>query len=75
MNANPAVILGLIAVVVLIAIAGVILLERLRPGDSKPSRGHIRASAAAVSVVSVASSAGSSAASSCGGASGGGSCA
>jgi hypothetical protein len=32
MNVNPIVVLGLIAVVVLIAIAGVMLLERLRPG-------------------------------------------
>jgi hypothetical protein len=73
MNVNPAVILGFIAVMVLIAIAGVILVERLRPGDGKQSRPH--APASAVAAVSIASSAGSSAASSCGGASGAGSCA
>jgi hypothetical protein len=73
MNVNPVVILGFIAVVVLIAIAGVMLLERLRPGRGKQPSSHVRASAAAVAIASVASSAGTGAASSCGGASGGGS--
>jgi hypothetical protein len=74
MNVNPAVILGFIAIVVAIAIVGVICLERLRVGPrGKQSRGSAHASA--VAAVIVASSAGSSAGSSCGGASGGGSCA
>jgi hypothetical protein len=75
MDMNPAVILGCIAVVVLIAIAGVILLERLRPGGGKQPSPHLRASAAAVAIASVGSGAVSSGASSCGSASGGGSCA
>jgi hypothetical protein len=71
MNVNPAVILGFIAVVVLVAIVGIIVLERLRPGRSKQSPRRVGAAA----VVLVASSASSGAAAGCGGSSGGGSCA